>query len=136
LGIALSGEADHVRERHAAGGVLDSEIAVMRIGPQAIGLEVGGAKMARHELVLLRLPSPRCSLHARRPRSAPLDVLPLRPRPHLRPCRRPCLGTCLGHVDASQTATIMLSGGLWRQDSGKLFFRCRLRAMTVAEALQ
>ena len=40
LGIALADEADDMGERHAVGGVLDAEVAVMRVGAQPVGLEV------------------------------------------------------------------------------------------------
>src|SRR5437868_925128 len=52
LGIALADKADHMGERHAAGGVLDAEVAIMRVGPKSIGLEGVGAQMACYEFVL------------------------------------------------------------------------------------
>ena len=72
LGIALADEADDMGERHAVGGVLDAEIAVVRVGAQAVGLEVLRARDGSPRTCAGAAPARRVAApsRSRRPRRA------------------------------------------------------------------
>src|SRR5437764_11455615 len=57
VAIARSDQADHMRPRQAGRRVGNAEVAVPRIGAQAVGLEILVAVMADRD-ALLRPPSP------------------------------------------------------------------------------
>ncbi len=95
LGIARPLQADDMRLRQAMRRVLDAEVAVMRVGAQAVGLEILFAVMADGDALL----RPRLCFRCRRAAALRLDGLACgslcggsRARPfllHRRACRRP-----------------------------------------------